>query len=104
MEVNKGELLIHILRGAGSADGMCPMGQAALRVYVMLIWHVDMFSGWWLDLVFLGMAGSVEAGDDDLHGCFHVVHGRGLGLFAALDCGGECYCTQRKGRCRNLVL
>ena len=46
MEVDKGELLIHILRGAGSAGGVYPMGQTALRVYEILMWHVDMFSGW----------------------------------------------------------
>ena len=45
MEVNKEELLIHILQGASNKDGMYPTRQTALQVYVKLIWHVDMFSG-----------------------------------------------------------
>ena len=45
MEVNKEELLIHILQGANNTDGMYPMRQTALQVNVMLMWHVDMFSG-----------------------------------------------------------
>ena len=44
-EVNKEELLIHILQGASNTDGMHPMRQTALQVYVILMWHVDMFSG-----------------------------------------------------------
>ena len=45
MEVNKEEILIHILQGASNTDGMYPMRQTALQVYVILMWHVDIFSG-----------------------------------------------------------
>ena len=45
MEVNKEELLIHILQGASNTDDMYPMRQTALQVYVTLMWHMDMFSG-----------------------------------------------------------
>ena len=46
MEVNKEELLNHILQGTNNnTDGMYPMRQTALQVYVILIWHVGMFSG-----------------------------------------------------------
>ena len=45
MEVNKEELLIHIFQGASNTDGMYPMRQKALQVYVILMWYVDMFSG-----------------------------------------------------------
>ena len=45
MEVNKEELLIHILQGGITTDSMYPMRQTALQVYLILIWHVDMFSG-----------------------------------------------------------
>ena len=86
MEVNKEESLIHILQGASNTDGMYPMRQTALQIYVILMWHVDMFSGWCLDLVCLGIARSVEAGNDDLHSCFHAVHGHGLKLFTTLHC------------------
>ena len=44
MEVNKEELLIHI-QGASNTDGMYPIRQTAVQVYVILTWHVDMFSG-----------------------------------------------------------
>ena len=43
MEVNKEELLIHILQRASNTDGMYPMRQTALQVYVILC-HVDMTS------------------------------------------------------------
>ena len=45
MEVNKEELLIHILQGGSTTDGMYPMRQTALQVYLILMWHVNMFSG-----------------------------------------------------------
>ena len=45
MEVNKKELLINILQGASNTDGIYPMRQTALQGYVILMWHVDMFSG-----------------------------------------------------------
>ena len=46
MEVNRvKELLIHIFQGASNTDGMYLMRQTALQVYVILMWHVDMFSG-----------------------------------------------------------
>ena len=45
MEVNKGELLIHILQGASNTDSMYPMRQTALQVCVIVMWRVDMFSG-----------------------------------------------------------
>ena len=35
MEVNKEELLIHILQGASNTDGIYPMRQTALQVYVI---------------------------------------------------------------------
>ena len=44
-EVNKEELLIHILQGTNNTDGMYPMRQTALQVYVILMRHVDMCSG-----------------------------------------------------------
>ena len=44
-EVNKEELLIHILQGTNNTDGMYRMRQTALQVYVILMWHVGMFSG-----------------------------------------------------------
>ena len=60
MEVNKEELLIHILQGASNTDGMYPMRQTA------------------------GIARPVETGNDDLPSCFHAVHG--LKLFTTLGC------------------
>ena len=45
MEVNKEELLIHILQLTNNTDGMYLMRQTALQVYVILMWHVGMFSG-----------------------------------------------------------
>ena len=44
MDVNK-ELSIHVLQGASNTDSMYPIRQTALQVYVILMWHVDMFSG-----------------------------------------------------------
>ena len=47
MEVNKEELLIRILQGTSNTDGMYPMRQTTLQLYVILMWNVNMFSGWW---------------------------------------------------------
>ena len=72
MEVNKEELLIHILQGTNNTYGMYPMRQTALQVYVILMWHVGMF---------VGIARLVETGND---GCFHAVHR--MRLFTTLRC------------------
>ena len=44
MEVNQEEL-IHILQKTNNTDGMYPVRQTALQVYVIRMWHVDMLSG-----------------------------------------------------------
>ena len=75
------KIIINILQGARNTDGMYPMRETALQVYVMacgyVLWTVTRSSVPW-------HSQTVETGNDDLHSCFHAVHG--LKLFTTLRC------------------